>query len=79
MRASRMLNPSYSMVVPPEFPIQVHEAEQKVTVQAGITQRMLLDYLAAYKCALPSERWRPCICKATTYAHAPAGMHASCQ
>ena len=46
-----MLQPSYSREVYADFPIRVDEAGQKVTVQAGITQRALLDYLAAYKCA----------------------------
>ncbi|KAI7844538.1 hypothetical protein COHA_001896 [Chlorella ohadii] len=35
--------------VPASFPIQVDELAQTVTVAAGITQRVLLDYLAEYK------------------------------
>jgi hypothetical protein len=31
--------------------MQVHEDNNTVTVQAGVTQRILLDYLAAYMCA----------------------------
>ncbi|PSC73742.1 L-gulonolactone oxidase [Micractinium conductrix] len=34
--------------VPPDFPIQVDEDAQTVRVAAGITQRRVLDYLAAY-------------------------------
>ena len=34
--------------VPPEFPIQVDEGRQTVTVAAGIQQRMLLEYLSEY-------------------------------
>ena len=52
-----MMQPSYSREVPNDFPIQVDEAGQKVTVQAGITQRALLDYLAAYKCVRKSGAW----------------------
>ena len=33
--------------------MQVHEDNNTVTVQAGVTQRILLDYLAAYMCADP--------------------------
>lgn len=46
----RILNPIYSMSVPPSFPIQVDEPALTATVQAGVPQRILLDYLAAYKC-----------------------------
>lgn len=46
-----MMQPNYSKEVSSSFPIRVDEAGQRVTVQAGITQRALLDYLAAYKCA----------------------------
>ena len=35
--------------VPPSFPLQVDEVAESVTVGAGITQRVLLDYLAEYK------------------------------
>ena len=41
----------YSMNVPPSFPIQVDEPARTATVQAGVPQRILLDYLAAFKCA----------------------------
>jgi FAD/FMN-containing dehydrogenase len=37
------------------FPIQVNEAKQTVTVQAGVTQRMLLDYLANYTYDIPRD------------------------
>lgn len=37
--------------LPPDFPIRVNEPALTVTVAAGITQRALLDYLAAYQCA----------------------------
>ena len=33
--------------------MQVHEDNNTVTVQAGVTQRILLDYLATYMCADP--------------------------
>ena len=48
--ARRILNPTYSMSVPPSFPIQVDEPALTATVQAGVPQRILLDYLASYKC-----------------------------
>ena len=35
--------------VPPSFPLQVDEVAETVTVAAGITQRVLLDYLAESK------------------------------
>ncbi len=34
-----------------EVPIQVNEDELTVTVAGGVGQRVLLDWLAAYKCA----------------------------
>lgn len=34
--------------MPPDFPIQVNEENRTVTVAPGITQRALLEYLAAY-------------------------------
>ena len=37
--------------MPPSFPIQVSEAAGTATVQAGVPQRILLDYLAAHRCA----------------------------
>ena len=40
------------MSVPAGFPIQVNEEVRTATVQAGVPQRIFLDYLAAYKCAL---------------------------
>lgn len=49
--ARRILNPTYSMSAPPSFPIQVDEPARTATVQAGVPQRLLLDYLAAYMCA----------------------------
>ena len=51
--ACRMQNPTYTVQVAPDFPIQVHEGNDTVTVQAGVTQRILLNYLAAYMCASP--------------------------
>ncbi|KAK9796688.1 hypothetical protein WJX73_000471 [Symbiochloris irregularis] len=41
-------NPWYPKPAPPDYPIQVNEATQTVTAQAGVPQRMLLDYLASY-------------------------------
>jgi hypothetical protein len=32
--------------IPASFPIQVNEQDEEVTVAAGITQRVLLDYLS---------------------------------
>lgn len=49
----RILAPTYSMNTPASFPIQVDEAARTATVQAGVPQRIFLDYLAAYKCDLP--------------------------
>ena len=46
--ARRIENPAYPVNVAPDFPIQVHEKNDTVTVQAGVTQRILLDYLAAH-------------------------------
>jgi hypothetical protein len=34
--------------VPKDYPIQVDEGKSIVTVKAGITTRVLLDYLAVY-------------------------------
>jgi hypothetical protein len=36
--------------VPKDYPIQVDEEKGIVTVKAGITTRVLLDYLAVYTC-----------------------------
>jgi len=47
----RMENPIYAVQVAPDYPIQVHEDNNTVTVQAGVTQRILLNFLASYKCA----------------------------
>jgi hypothetical protein len=53
----RMLDPSlefgdispYPITdVPAEYPIQVDESKKIVTVQAGVTLRVLLDYLAVF-------------------------------
>ena len=49
--ARRILNPTFNTSVPPSFPIQVDEPAHTATVQAGVPQRIFLDYLAAYKCA----------------------------
>ncbi len=51
----RILAPTYSMNTPASFPIQVDEAARTATVQAGVPQRIFLDYLAAYKCGLPIQ------------------------
>lgn len=48
----RLLAPTYAKNMSANFPIQVDEDAQTVRVQAGITQRILLDYLANYTCAL---------------------------
>ncbi len=40
------------MSVPASFPIQIDEEARTATVQAGVPQRIFLDYLAAYKYAL---------------------------
>ena len=42
---------------PPEFPIQVDEAARTVTVAAGISQRMLLEYLSEYKYGSEPSGW----------------------
>ena len=42
---------------PPDFPIQVDEAAQTVTVAAGIPQRQLLDYLSDYTYGSNPEGW----------------------
>lgn len=42
---------------PKDFPIQVDEAKQEVTVAAGIPQRMLLGYLAEYTHESQPEGW----------------------
>jgi hypothetical protein len=39
--------------VPAGLPIQVDEIDEEVTVAAGITQRVLLDYLSGQAHALP--------------------------
>ncbi|CAK0783638.1 hypothetical protein CVIRNUC_006837 [Coccomyxa viridis] len=57
-------SPTYPVNVAPDFPIQVHEENDTVTVQAGVTQRILVDYLAAHTTAkapqgytLPAFAW----------------------
>lgn len=44
----RIENLVYPKPAPPEYPIQVNEVRQTVTAQAGVPQRILLDYLANY-------------------------------
>ena len=44
----RIENPTNSQNVAPDFPIQVNEVLRTVTVQAGVPQRLLLDYLSNY-------------------------------
>jgi hypothetical protein len=46
----RILDPTYAAQFAPSFPIQVNEDARTVRVQSGITQRILLDYLANYTC-----------------------------
>ena len=49
----RMDNPSNATTdLAPDFPIRVNESALTVTVAAGITQRALLDYLAAFQCQI---------------------------
>ncbi len=45
------MNPTYAKQSDAAFPIQVNEEARTVRVQSGITQRILLDYLANYTCA----------------------------
>ncbi|KAK9825646.1 hypothetical protein WJX81_004482, partial [Elliptochloris bilobata] len=47
--STTILKPVYPMDVPPGFPIRVDETARTATVAAGVPQRILLDYLAAYK------------------------------
>ena len=51
----RILAPTYAAQFAPSFPIQVNEDARTVRVQSGITQRILLDYLANYTCASPKR------------------------
>ncbi|MCJ1422974.1 hypothetical protein MMC29_000855 [Sticta canariensis] len=50
-----ILNPTYPIDAPPDFPIQVNEATQTVTAQAGVPQRILLDYLAKHMYKTPGD------------------------
>ena len=52
----RIVSPSYSKSQTDTFPIQVDEQQELVTVAAGVPQRILLDYLAAYTYAFFLER-----------------------
>ncbi|KAK9908861.1 hypothetical protein WJX75_003902 [Coccomyxa subellipsoidea] len=59
-----ILDPTYAAQFAPSFPIQVNEDARTVRVQSGITQRILLDYLANYTTAkapngyvLPAFAW----------------------
>ena len=45
----RLQAPQYPSNPPPEFPIHVSEDDASVTVAAGVSQRLLLDYLANFK------------------------------
>ncbi len=47
----RLQAPQYPQNPPPDFPIHVNEDDASVTVAAGISQRLLLDYLANFKYA----------------------------
>ncbi|KAK9823265.1 hypothetical protein WJX72_001448 [[Myrmecia] bisecta] len=49
--------PSYNTVAPPNFPIQVNETSGTVTVQAGVPQHMLLDYLSKYSTITQPSGW----------------------
>lgn len=40
-----------------DFPIEVDEQSETVTVAAGVTQRQLLDYLAGYKTSESPQGW----------------------
>lgn len=51
---ARIEQPTYAKQSAPSFPIQVDEDRQIVTVQAGVTQRILLNYLANYTCVQPN-------------------------
>lgn len=41
----------------PAFPIQVDERRQTVTVASGVSQRILLDYLAEYRTDIAPDGW----------------------
>ncbi len=58
LRQRRILSPTYDQRVPLSFPIQVDEAARTARVQAGVPQRIFLDYLAAHKCARPAAEPR---------------------
>ncbi len=58
--------------LPADFPIQVDEATQTVTMQAGVPQRVLLDLLDAYRYPHPHFR-TPC----PTILLFGAGKHAA--
>jgi hypothetical protein len=60
LRQRRILSPTYGQRVPPSFAIQVDEVARTARVQAGVPQRIFLDYLAAYKCARPAAEPRSC-------------------
>ncbi|EIE25101.1 hypothetical protein COCSUDRAFT_40439 [Coccomyxa subellipsoidea C-169] len=60
----QIVNPTYAKQSDAVFPIQVNEEARTVRVQSGITQRILLDYLANYTTAkapygyvLPAFAW----------------------
>ena len=48
-------NPPYQENLASDYPIQVDEEQMTVTVDAGIPQRLLLDYLALYRYCLPEH------------------------
>ena len=68
VRCCSILDPSYAKQSQADasFPIQVNEDTRTVRVQAGITQRILLDYLANYTCARTSFLLFPAAFQLTT-------------
>ncbi len=51
--------------------LQVDEAALRVSVQAGVPQRLLLNYLAEYECA---ALLYPCSCLSSVFKHSGAEM-----
>ncbi|KAK9839103.1 hypothetical protein WJX74_009638 [Apatococcus lobatus] len=52
---SRLQAPQYPSNPPPDFPIHINEDESSVTAAAGVSQRLLLDYLANFKSSKASN------------------------
>lgn len=59
----RIEQPSYTGPELSTSPIQVDEQNQLVTVAAGVSQRLLLDYLAAHTYAEDCDRAQICSCR----------------